>query len=121
MNPCYTSASINCSCLDSSVTESDAFWFEILRDYEIERPVVLPTDRQRISINNRTYRVWSVPCNFDSKLTRALLNNALVTNTTLDYLVFTCYYVFLFKLTNGERDLCVGRNIGVQCQSELHE
>jgi hypothetical protein len=104
MNPCHTSP---------SVTKTDV--------YDVGRPLSLLTDRQRISINDRTDRVWSVTFNFDSNLLCALLDYASMMNTTLDYLAFTCYYVFLFKLTNGEKDLCVGRNIDVGYQSKLHD
>lgn len=121
MNLCYTSPSANCCCSDSSGTKTDTFWLENLRNYDIGRSLSLPTDRQRISVNHRADRVWSIMFNFDSKLSCAFLDYASIMNTTLEYLAFTCYYVFLFKITNGERDLCVGRNIVVRYQSELHD
>jgi hypothetical protein len=120
MNPCYTSPSISCSGSDSCDVETDVFWLETLRDYDIGRPLPLSFDRQRISLNDRTERVWSIVFNFDSNLLSAFVDFSSTMNTTIDYLVFTSYYIFLFKLTNGEKDLCVGRNIAVRYKSQLY-
>jgi non-ribosomal peptide synthetase component F len=38
---------------------------------------------------------------------------------TLEYLALGCYYAFLFKLTNGERDLCIGMNTHGRYKEEL--
>lgn len=112
---------MNSSHIPPSITsQSDAFWYEMLHNYEIERLLSLPSDRQRISSNDRTCHAWSTIFNFDTNLSCVLLNYASLMNTTLDYLTFTCYYVFLFKLTNGEKDLCIGRKIDRHHQSDSH-
>ncbi|CAF1668429.1 unnamed protein product, partial [Adineta ricciae] len=41
-------------------------------------------------------------------------------DTTPEYLLLACYYAFLFKLTNGEQDLCIGMNINGRYKDELH-
>ncbi len=104
----------------SFVKEADAFWVETLRDYEIDRPLPLHCDRRRLSATSRTNDVWSITFNFDSNLSSVFMDYMSLMSKTLDELTFACYYVFLFKITNGERDLCVGRNIGVGYQLELH-
>ena len=35
------------------------------------------------------------------------------------HLALATYYAFLFKLTNGERDLCIGMNINNRYHDEL--
>ena len=100
------------------MSETDVFWTETLRDYEISQPLQLLCDRQRISPTDHTDHIWSITFNFDSKLFWAFRNWVSIMNTTAEYLAFTSYYIFLFKLTNGERDLCVGRNITITHQPE---
>ncbi len=95
----------------SSMIETDAFWLETLHDYKIDRLLPLPYDRQRLSLKDQTNHVWSTTFNFDSNLSSIFRDWVSIMNTTPDHLAFTCYYIFLFKLTNGERDLCVGRNM----------
>jgi hypothetical protein len=99
--------------------EADVFWLETFRDFEDGKPLSLPYDRQRISIKHQTNHIWSATFNFESNLSSSFRNWIFKLNTTPDYLAFTCYYIFLFKLTNGERDLCVGRNINLTNQPEL--
>ncbi|CAF0819172.1 unnamed protein product [Didymodactylos carnosus] len=43
-----------------------------------------------------------------------MLKYAQTMNVTMFQLFLTCYYIFLFKLTNGEKDLCIGiRNVNI--------
>lgn len=102
----------------SSMSETNLFWVETLRDYETSQTLQLLCDRQRISPADHTDHTWSITFNFDSKLFLAFQNWISTLNTTAEYLAFTSYYIFLFKLTNGERDLCVSRNISIKQQPE---
>ncbi|CAF3071773.1 unnamed protein product [Rotaria sp. Silwood2] len=113
--------------LDYSITErempmsmANVFWLETLRDYAIDRPLSLPFDRYRVSNEQRTGRGISVSFTFGSDISSAFLKYAVMSNTTFEQLSLACYYAFLFKLTNGERDLCVGMNIHGRYRNELH-
>ena len=122
INQCrLSSPSIKCSCSNSLSTDtvSITFWHEILRDYESDRILPLPNDRQLVCVDARTDRVWSITFYFNSDISRALVDYASTANTTPKLLLLTCYYIFLFKLTNGEKDLCVWQNISVQQQFQL--
>ena len=99
-------------------SHDSSFVSETLRDGDISQPVQLLCDRQRISPTDHTDQIWSITFNFDSKLFWAFHNWISIMNTTAEYLAFTSYYIFLFKLTNGQRDLCVGRNIIITHQLE---
>ena len=87
-----------------------AFWLETLRDYVIDRPVALPFDRHRSANEQRSGRGTFASFDFGEDLSRAFLHYAAQNNTTAEQLSLACYFAFLFKLTNGERDLCVGVN-----------
>ena len=40
-------------------------------------------------------------------------------NISLEHLALASYYAFLFKLTNGERDLCIGMNTHGRYREEM--
>ena len=98
---------------------ASAFWLETLRDYEMNRPLALPFDRHRLSDEQRTGRGTSASFDFGEDLSRAFLAYATMSNTTPELLSLACYFAFLFKLTNGERDLCVGMNTHRRYKDEL--
>ncbi|CAF4066371.1 unnamed protein product, partial [Rotaria magnacalcarata] len=113
--------------IDYSIAEREmpmsmayAFWLEALCNYAIDQPLSLPFDRYRLSDEQRTGRGVSVSFHFGQELSSAFLIYARMSNTTLEQLSLACYYVFLFKLTNGEQDLCVGMNIDGRYKDELH-
>jgi non-ribosomal peptide synthetase component F len=68
---------------------------------------------------HRTGRGTSVSFDFGQDLSHHFLSYASSNNITLEYLALTCYYTFLFKLTNGERDLCIGMNTHGRYKEEL--
>ncbi|CAF1356518.1 unnamed protein product [Adineta steineri] len=47
------------------------------------------------------------------------LNYALTNNIELQHLALAAYYMFLFKLTNGERDICIGMNTHTRYKYEF--
>jgi non-ribosomal peptide synthetase component F len=98
---------------------ASAFWLDGLRDCEIDRPLPLPFDRRRVSDGHRTGRGTSVSFIFDKVLSQGFLTYASTSNTKPEHLALASYYAFLFKLTNGERDLCVGMNTHGRYTTEL--
>jgi non-ribosomal peptide synthetase component F len=101
------------------MTGASMFWLDTLHDYHLERSLTLPYDRYRLSGEHRTGRETSISFDFGQDLSCHFLNYASSNDITLEYLVIACYYVFLFKLTNGERDLCIGMNTHVRYREEL--
>ena len=101
------------------MTAASMFWLNTLRDCRIDQLLPLPFDRYRLSDEHRTGRGISVSFDFDEHLSHDFLAYSSSNNITLEYLALACYYVFLFKLTNGERDLCIGVNTDGRYKKEL--
>ena len=97
-----------------------AFWNEILDDYSMDRSISLPYDRHRISNEQRTGRGISFTFDFQRDLSDVFLQYAIVNRLTSEELSLVCYLIFLFKLSNGERDLCVGMNTNGRYKQEFH-
>src|SRR6202034_3791032 len=95
------------------------FWLDTLHDCNLDRSLLLPFDRYRLSDEHRTGRGTSISFDFGEDLSHQFLAYALSNNIDPQHLALACYYVFLFKLTNGERDLCIGRNINNRYRHEL--
>src|SRR5689334_8169513 len=95
------------------------FWLDILHDCDVDRSLPLPYDRYRLSHEHRTGCGRFISFDFGQDLSHHFLAYALSKNINPQHLALTCYYAFLFKLTNGERDLCVGMNIDNRYKDEL--
>ncbi|CAF5127490.1 unnamed protein product, partial [Rotaria magnacalcarata] len=94
--------------VDFSVTKrqmamnvASTFWFECLKQYDFDRPLQLPFDRR-----------WET-------LAQAFLNYATTNHVLPIHLVLACYFAFLFKMTNGECDLCIRMNTSDHCRAKL--
>ena len=101
------------------MTTASMFWLDTLHDCKLDQSLPLPFDRYRLSDEHRTGRETSVTFDFGQELSQALLNYTITNNTALEHLSLASYYAFLFKLTNGERDLCIGMNTHGRYKEEL--
>jgi hypothetical protein len=101
------------------MTGASMFWLDTLHDCHLDRSLPLPNDRYRFVDEHRTGRATSVSFDFSQDLSHYFHAYASSNEITLEYLVLTCYYAFLFKLTNGEKDLCIGMNTHGRYKEEL--
>ena len=95
------------------------FWLDALHGCNLDRSLALPYDRYRLVNEHRTGRGTSISFDFGQRLSNQFLTYASSNNIALEHLALACYYVFLFKATNGERDLCVGMNTHGRYRQEL--
>jgi non-ribosomal peptide synthetase component F len=95
------------------------FWLDTLHGCHLDRSLPLPYDRYRLSNEHRTGCGTSVSFDFDQDFSHQFLAYASSNTITLEYLALACYYAFLFKLTDGERDLCIGMDIDNRFKDEL--
>jgi non-ribosomal peptide synthetase component F len=102
-----------------SMTGASMFWLDALHDFNLDQSLPLPCDRYRLSNESRTGRGISVSFDFGQDLSHHFLSYALSNKIEPQQLALAIYYVFLFKLTNGERDLCIGMNINNRYHDEL--
>ena len=101
------------------MTAASMFWLDTLRECNLDRSLSLPFDRYRLSTEHRTGRGTSVSFDFDQHLSHKFLTYSSANNITTEHLALATYYMFLFKLTNGERDLCIGMNTHNRYRDEL--
>jgi non-ribosomal peptide synthetase component F len=102
-----------------SMTAASMFWLDILQGCNLDRSLPLPYDRYRLLDEHRTGRGISISFDFGQDLSDHFLAYSLSNNITPEQLALACYYAFLFKLTNGERDLCIGMNTHGRYKEEL--
>ncbi|CAF1570583.1 unnamed protein product, partial [Adineta steineri] len=68
----------------------------------------------------RTGRGTSISFDFGQDLSHDFLTHASSNDISLEHLALATYYVLLFKLTNGETDLCTGINTHGRYRDELN-
>lgn len=102
-----------------SMTVANAFWLENLRGCAIDRLLALPYDRHRVSSEHRSGRGTTTSFHLGEQLSQAFHAYASANNTPPEHLALACYYSFLFKLTNGETDVCIGMNTHGRYRAEL--
>ena len=90
------------------MASAKVYWRHVLLDYNLEKSINLPFDRKLPSKSIRTGQGLSIDIHFEKHIVEQLVNYASKSNTTLYQVCLTIYYVFLFKLTGGQRDLVVG-------------
>ncbi|CAF1573219.1 unnamed protein product [Rotaria magnacalcarata] len=98
---------------------ASTFWFECLKQYDFDRPLQLPFDRRCIIKIHRTQLNTSTYFDVGETLAQAFLNYATTNHVLPIHLVLACYFAFLFKMTNGECDLCIRMNTSDHCRAKL--
>ncbi|CAF4089084.1 unnamed protein product, partial [Rotaria sordida] len=101
------------------MTAASIFWHETLYDCNLDQSLQLPFDRYRLSDEHRTGRGVFISFNFGEDLSRAFLTYSSSNGITPEQLLLASYFAFLFKLTNGESDLCIGMNTDGRYKEEL--
>ncbi|CAF1392096.1 unnamed protein product [Adineta steineri] len=102
------------------MTLSQEFWLLELKGYNLARQLSLPVDRQRSSINQqRSGLASSTQITFDNEICASFLNYASSHHLTLFQLGLSIFYVFLFRFTHGDNDLCISSINSNRYRSEL--
>ncbi|CAF1479154.1 unnamed protein product, partial [Adineta steineri] len=102
-----------------SMTGASMFWLDALHDCKLDQPLSLPYDRHRLSNEHRSGRGTTISFDFGQDLSHDFLTRASSNNISLEHLALATYYVFLFKLTNGQTDLCIGMTVNNRYSDEL--
>ncbi|CAF4258660.1 unnamed protein product, partial [Adineta steineri] len=87
------------------------FWLDTLHDCKLDQPLSLPYDRYRLSNEHRTSHATSISFDFGQDLSHHFRTHASSNSIPIEHLTFAIYFIFLFKLTNGQIDLCLAMNI----------
>ena len=89
------------------MTPSREFWHSQLEGYNMECPLSLPIDRYHLPTDQRSAVSYNVVITFDNDIMTAFRTYASLRGITSFQLVLSIFYVYLFKLTNGDSDLCI--------------
>jgi hypothetical protein len=95
------------------------FWSDALYNCNLDRPIPLPYDRYRLSDEHRTGHGTAFSFDFSQDLSHDFLAYALSNNMKPEHLAHAIYYLFLFKLTSGETDVCIRVNTDLRYHDEL--
>ena len=98
---------------------ANMFWLDTLYECKIDHSLSLPFDRYRLSNEHRTGHGTCISFDFGQHLSHDFLTYSSSNNMTTEQLALAIYYVFLFKLTNGESDLCIGMTINNRYRDEF--
>ncbi|CAF4155672.1 unnamed protein product, partial [Adineta steineri] len=114
----YIDYSVHEHIMDMSLSRE--FWHSQLERYNMECSLSLPVDRQHLSTNQQRSGLASIAeITFDNELCTSFLNYASSHHLTYFQLGLSIFYVFLFKLTHGETDLCISSINANRYRSEL--
>ncbi|CAF4142030.1 unnamed protein product, partial [Adineta steineri] len=102
-----------------SMTGASMFWLDALYDSHLDQSLSLPYDRYRLTNEHQTNRTTSIFFDFGQDLSHSFLMYASSNNIKQEHLAFAIYFIFLFKLTNDEKDLCISMNIDNRYRDEL--
>ncbi|CAF1456475.1 unnamed protein product [Adineta ricciae] len=91
-----------------SMSDANTFWMNVLRDCELNRLLPLPYDRHRLLNENQTSHRALFSFDFGEDLTRYIFTYASSKNIPFRDIMIASFCAFLFKICNGERDLCIG-------------
>ena len=101
------------------MTAATMYWRENLHGCKMDQSLPLPFDRYRRSNEHKTDLGTSITFDFGEDLSQAFLTYSLLNNNKLEHQALACYYAFLFKLANGEKDLCCGMKTNNRYKEEL--
>ncbi|UJR29563.1 hypothetical protein I4U23_010780 [Adineta vaga] len=90
-----------------SMSGASFFWLDTLHDCQLDRTLALPYDRYRLSNQQRTDRAISLTFDSDQHLSHRLLTYASTNNISFEHLILSLYFLFLYKITSGQKDLCI--------------
>ncbi|CAF4211258.1 unnamed protein product [Adineta steineri] len=114
----YIDYSVHEHIMDMSLSRE--FWQLQLKGYNLTHQLSLPVDRRRSSTDQqRSGLASTAEITFDHELCTSFLHYASSHHLTLFQLGLSIFYVFLFKLTHGQTDLCVGSINANRYRSEL--
>ncbi|CAF1533604.1 unnamed protein product, partial [Adineta steineri] len=94
-----------------AMTGASMFWFDALHDCKLDQSLSLPFDRYHLTNEHRTGHATSISFDFGQDLSHHFLTHASSNNIPLEHLTFAICFIFLFKLTSGQTDLCLAMNI----------
>ncbi|CAF4289989.1 unnamed protein product [Rotaria sp. Silwood2] len=102
------------------MTPSREFWRLQLVEYNINKHFTIPIDRYRSSYDKRSILASVAELSFGD-LSCSFLDYASVHQMTPFQLGLATFYAFIFKLTNGQNDLCISSVNANRYRDELYK
>ena len=115
----YTDYAVHEHCMD--MASSGRFWCDHLQGYDVHKRLSLPFDRYRHSSadDQRSGLALTHTVTFDDDLCAVFVHYASSHHVTLFQLALATFYVFLFRLTHGQSDLCLSSIHANRYRNEL--
>ena len=101
------------------MTLSRQFWNSQLQGYNLEHSLSLLMNRSRSSTDQRSGLASTSHITFDNEICTSFLDYASSHHLTLFQLGLATFYIFLYKLTHGQSDLCTSSINANRYRSEL--
>ncbi|CAF4369522.1 unnamed protein product, partial [Adineta steineri] len=95
------------------------FWLLELKEYDFEHRLSLSTDQHCLSNDQRSGFASIAQLSFDKNISKSFLNYVSTHQTTPFQLGMTLFYIFLFKLTQDQNDLCISCHNANRYKTEL--
>ncbi|CAF1519945.1 unnamed protein product [Adineta steineri] len=95
------------------------FWLLELKDYDFEHRLSLSTDQHCLSNDQRSGFASIAQISFDKNISKSFLNYVSTHQTTSFQLGMALFYIFLFKLTQDQNDLCISCHNANRYKTEL--
>ncbi|CAF1539915.1 unnamed protein product, partial [Adineta steineri] len=98
---------------------SREFWLLELKDYDFEHRLSLSTDQHCLSNDQRSGFASIARISFYKNISKSFLNYVSTHQTTPFQLGMALFYIFLFKLTQDQNDLCISCHNANRYKTEL--
>ncbi|UJR06878.1 hypothetical protein I4U23_011167 [Adineta vaga] len=103
-----------------AMTLAREFWFAQLHGCDLQHSLSLPYDRSHSSNRHRSGLASTTQITLNDSVCTSFLHYASSHHLTLFQLGLSIFYVFLFKLSHNDTDLCVGTINANRYRSELY-
>ncbi|CAF3936811.1 unnamed protein product [Adineta steineri] len=105
---------------DSKMNKARRFWTNLMHGYDWDRIRHLVPNESRAD-RLRSGRGYSTAFTIDQDVVDAMMLFASANNVTMFSLSLACYYIFLFKLTDHDDDLCVVSSAANRPEKEIQD
>jgi hypothetical protein len=89
------------------MTSSQQFWHSQFQGYTWKKSLSLPVDRHHSSNHQRSGLAFTTPISLNNDISNSFINYATSHHITLFQLGLATFYLFLFKLSHAQTDLCI--------------
>ncbi|CAF1679807.1 unnamed protein product, partial [Adineta steineri] len=114
----YEQALLTDRSVESKMNKARRFWANVMHGYDWDKIRHLVPDEGQTD-RHHSGRGCSTAFTIDQDVVDSMMLFASTNNVTMFSMFLTCYYAFLFKLTNHDDDLCVVSSTANRSEKEI--